>query len=137
MVCSLVTDLGKVRPVCLSKFYLARSLEALEAGNVTEAGILLREGIARYLEALCQYHKCLPKRKRDRTPSLMARELWKQKQLTDCGYQWVRESIGYCNRLAHCRRVRASLVECSISLIWDLLESSNELVFPMREGGAV
>jgi hypothetical protein len=138
MVMAIVTDLGKVRPVCLSKFYLARSLNALESDRLTEAGVLLREGIARYLFALCKYHGCLPKKKRDITPSILARALWKQKQLTETGYMWIRESIGYCNKLAHCRPVRASLIECCISLIWDMLESSPELVFPSRgNGGAV
>jgi hypothetical protein len=135
MVMAVVTDLGKVRPVCLSRFYLNRALTALEQDRLTEAGVLLREGIARYLVALCQYHDCLPKKKRDRIPGLMARSLWKKKQLTDGGYQWVRESIEYCNRLAHCRPVKASLIECSISLIWDLMDSSPELVFPSRENG--
>lgn len=137
MVMAIVTDLGKVRPVCLSKFYLARALDALESDRLTESGVLLREAIARYVTALSEYHGCLPKKKRDRIPGLMARTLWKQKSLSDCGYQWLRESIEYCNRLAHCRPVKASLLECSISLIWDLLDSSPELVFPVREGGAV
>lgn len=137
MVMALVSDLGKVRPVCMSRFYLSRALDALELGNTTEAGVLLREGIARYLLALCQYHGCLPRKKRDRTPALMARSLWKAGQLTDCGYQWTRESIGYCNALAHCRRVKPSLIECCISLMWDLMDESPEIVFPTREGGAV
>jgi hypothetical protein len=68
---------------------------------------------------------------------MLARVLWKRKQLTDCGYQWTRESIGYCNRLAHCRPVKASLIECCISLMWDLMDASPEIVFPMREGGAL
>jgi hypothetical protein len=134
MVMALVTDLGKVRPVCMSRFYLNRALDALEQDNVTQAGILLREGIARYLAALCTYHGCLPKKKRERTPSIMLRTLWKKKQFTDCGYQWCREAIEYCNRLAHCRAVKPSLIEACISLMWDLMDSSPELIFPIREG---
>jgi hypothetical protein len=137
MVMALVSDLGKVRPVCMSRFYLNRALDALEQDRLTEAGVLLREGIARYLHALSEYHGCLPKKRRDRTPSLMARMLWKEKQLTDCGYQWTREAIEYCNRLAHCRPVKPSLLGCCISLMHGLMDESNEIIFPTREGGVV
>lgn len=137
MVTALVSDLGKVRPVCMSRFYLNRALDALENGNKFEAGVLLREGIARYLEALCQYYDCQPKRPRDRTPSTLARSLWKNGHLPDGAYQWIREAIDYGNRLAHAKPVKASLIECSITLVHWLMDRSPELIFPTREGGGL
>jgi hypothetical protein len=136
MVMALVTDLGKVRPVCMSRFYLNRALDALEQDNVTQAGLLLREGIARYLEALCTYHGCLPKY---RNPRVMARLLWQQKQLADYGYQWTCESLGYCNCLTGPGRrpVKPSLIECCISIMHRLMDESSEIIFPTRKGGAV
>lgn len=137
MVMAIVSELGKVRPVCLSRFYLNRAIEALEAGNTIQAGCLLREAIHRYLDALCQYHKIEIRKRRDRTPSIMLRALWKAKQFDEGGYSWVRESIEVGNKLAHCKPVKASLVESCISLMHCLMDYSPEIIFPTREGGAV
>lgn len=136
MVMALVDDLGKVRPVCLSRLYLFRSYEAIERGNTIEAGVLMREAIHRYLAALCEYHRVEIPRKRDRTPSVMLRALWKAKQFDDCGYQWCRESIEIGNKLAHCKPVRASLVSSCIGLLHALMDITPEIVFATREGGA-
>jgi hypothetical protein len=135
MVMALVTDLGKVRPVCLSRLYLNRSYDALERGDLIAAGCLLREAIHRYLDALCQYHKVQIPKKHDRTCSVMAKALWKAKHFESCGYQWVRESIQYGNKLAHCKPVRPSLVSCCIDLLHTLMDNSPEIIFATRGGG--
>jgi hypothetical protein len=137
MVMALVTDLGKVRPVCLSRLYLNRSHDALERGDTLAAGCLLREAVIRYLTALCEYHDCTPVRKCDRKAMAMLRALRRKDQFTTDGFEWVKEAIAIGGRLTHCKPVRPSLVELSMSLLSSLMDCSSEIIFPNRNGGVL
>jgi hypothetical protein len=137
MVTALVTELGKVRPICFARFYLNRAASELERGDRISAGCLMREAIQRYLTALCDHHCCLPGRDIDRTPAKLLRTLQKQNKLPECAYIWIKESIEVGNKLAHCHLIRTALVRTCIELLHFIIDHTTELVFPTREGGAV
>ena len=137
MVVCVVSELGKVRPVCFARSLLFTAADSLEAGDITKAGCQLREAVSRYLIAMCEAHNCTPQKKQLRTPAVMNRALLKAGGVDRGIYDWLREIIGYGNRAAHCRPVRSELIETSISIMCIVLDESPEINLPERTGGVV
>ena len=137
MVVCVTQALGKVRPTCFARSLLFAASDSLEAGNVTKAGVQLREAATRYLTAMCEAHNCTPKKKRLRTPALMARNLRVVGGVDQGVYRWLCEIIVYATRCAHCRPVRVSLIETGISIMCMILDESPEINSPERIGGAI
>ena len=137
MVMAVVSELGKVRPVCFARSMLLKAADSMDRGETTTAGCQLREAVSRYLFAMCEAHDCLPRKKEHRTPARMARAVYKAGALQGGGYQWLTEIIDAGNRCAHCRPVRVSLLRTCISLMHTVLDYSPEILSPERQGGAV
>ena len=137
MVTTIVSELGKVRPVCFARSQLLMAANSLEAGNIIKADRQLWVAVCRYLESMCEAHNCTPKRKRLRTPAVMARALFKAGGIDRAIYDWLRELIDYAGWCASGRIVRVSIIETSISWMHVMLDSSPEINLPERQGGAV
>jgi hypothetical protein len=137
MVTALVSGLGKSRPVCFSRFYLNRSLDAIKRGDTIAAGCLLREAIDRWLKALCDYHKVYLGKNQLPSPKVLLRALSKAKQIDGGAYRWCSDAIDIGNKLAHCRPVRPHMVTTCIELMHYLMDLTPELIFPIREGGVL
>ena len=60
MVAPATPRLDYVPVVNLARVFLFRANDALEAGNIFEAGVLLREAVRRQLFAECSWKGCLP-----------------------------------------------------------------------------
>src|SRR5689334_14758889 len=61
MVAPATPRLEYVPQVNLSRLYLFKAADALDAGRVFEAGLLLREAVRRQLFAECSWKGCLPR----------------------------------------------------------------------------
>ena len=75
MVLCAVEQIGRTKPVCFARSLLFAASNSLEAGDITKAGVQLRESVNRYLVALCEAHDCTPRKKNLRTPAMMNRAL--------------------------------------------------------------
>jgi hypothetical protein len=118
MVACSVPRLGFVPQVNLARLYLFRAADALDAGHVFEAGVLLREAVRRQLFAECNWKGCLPAKEAKRRSSMAL--LHALKAAGHCGYvgfQWTRDIIETANKCAHCVPVQPRLVLDCI-LIW-------------------
>ena len=132
MVLAIVRELGVVRPTCLAWPFLFQAQAELDRGNITAAGVKLRESVRRYLHALCKLHDCMPKKQR--TPREMLKALHKRK-LVGCR-QWISDMITLGNAAAHCKPVKASTLRTALSIFAMILNETSELDLPTR-GGAV
>jgi len=126
MVCCLVQELGKVRPRCFSRSMLFAATDSLEAGDVVQAALQLREAVNRFVTALCQYHDCTPRGKLC-TPMMMNHALRNVEGYGKTGFRWTRDCIVLGNKAAHCRKVTQSQVEDAICMMHFMLDSCPEL----------
>ena len=118
MVAPNTPRLDYVPHVNLSRCFLHRAYDALQAGKLFEAGCLLRESIRRQLWAECCWKGCLPDTASDKTsPRALLKALKRAGHVGYTGYDWTLEIIGTANRCARCERVRPSLIRDCIS-IW-------------------
>lgn len=122
MVMATTPRLEFVPQVNLSRFYLFKAADALERGNVCEAGVLLREAIRRQLYAECAWKGCLPvrgKHNRKRkfqafTPLELLKALRRAGHCGAMGYEWTAEAIDVCNKCAHCVPVQPGVIRLAI-----------------------
>jgi len=113
-----VPRFGMVLEVNLARTFLFRAHDALEAGRILEAGVLLREAIRRQLVAECNWHGCLPKGFSDRTPPLvLLKALRNAGKCGYCGFDWTKEMIGLANRCCHAQHVNPSEVSMAITIM--------------------
>jgi hypothetical protein len=137
MVMALVSELGMARPVCLTRIYLHRAANLLQAGDLIAAGCLMREAIKRYLTALCEYHNCDMGRKRERTPTKLLGLLWSAKKICPTAHLWMKDAIEVGNKSAHCQSIRKATLRTCIELMHSIVDHTPEIVFPTREGSAL
>jgi hypothetical protein len=118
MVAANTPRLGFVPQVNLSRQYLFRAADALEAGHVLEAGVLLREAVRRQLYAECAWKGCLPgKKEKQRSPMALLHALQEAGHCGYVGFEWTCDIIDICNKCAHCVPVKLNLIRDCI-LIW-------------------
>jgi len=118
MVAPATPRLDFVPTVNLSRVFLHRAADALEAGRVFEAGVLLRESVRRQLYAECAWKGCLPtKPVKQRSPSALLHALTEAGHVSYCGAEWTREIIELGNKCAHCIKVDPRDIRCSIE-VW-------------------
>jgi hypothetical protein len=118
MVALATPRFGYIVEPNLSRTFLHRALLAQEAGNLIQAGVLLREAVRRQLYAECNWKGCLPKGKRKhRSARALLYALKNAGHLGYCGVQWTEEIIDIGNRAAHCRRVTAGEIRSAIA-VW-------------------
>jgi len=118
MVAPTTPRLEFVPQVNLSRAFLFRAADALAAGHVFEAGVLLREAVRRQLYAECAWKDCLPaKESQRRSPMAL---LHAQREAGHCGkfsFQWIADIITLANKCAHCVPVAVCEVRCAIE-VW-------------------
>lgn len=118
MVALATPRLEYVPQVNLSRMYLHRAAEALEAGRIFEAGCLLRESVRRQLFAECNWKGCLPaKEAKRRSPMALLCALNEAGHCGYCGFDWTREIIELANKCAHCVPVKPTMLGDAIT-IW-------------------
>ncbi len=118
MVAATTPRLEFVPQVNLSRLYLFRAADALEAGRVFEAGVYLREAVRRQLYAECAWKGCLPAKEcKRRSPMALLHALKDAGHCSYIGFEWTSEIIDLCNKCAHCIPVKPSMIRDSI-LIW-------------------
>jgi hypothetical protein len=116
MVAPTTPRLEFVPQVNLSRMFLFRAADALDAGRIFEAGCLLRESVRRQLFAECAWKGCLPaKSAQQRSPMALLHALKEAGHCGYCGFDLTKEIIDTANKLAHCVPVPASLVLTSIA----------------------
>jgi hypothetical protein len=116
MVALAVPRLGYVPKPNLARAFLHRALLAQEAGNLLEAGVLLREAVHRQLYAAASWYGCLPKSQRKRrSPIALLHALKNAGCEGYVGFEWTKEIITLGNRAAHCRRVDAGELRMAIA----------------------
>jgi len=117
MVALAVPRFGFVVEPNLARPFLYRAYDALQAGNLLEAGVLLREAVRRQLYAECSWKGCLPEGASERTPPrCLLAALRKAGFVDECGYQIARSIIATGNAAAHCRRVNVHDLRGCIAL---------------------
>jgi hypothetical protein len=115
MVCATSPRLEYVPQVNLSRMFLFRAADALDAGRIFEAGCLLRESVRRQLFAECNWKGCLPaKKEKQRSPMALLYALNDAGHCGKCGFQWTKEIIDLVNKCAHCVPVDARTLRSSI-----------------------
>ncbi len=120
-----VPRFGFVPEINFARSYLFRASDALDAGNVTGAGVYLREAVRRQCWAECQWFDCLPEGATERTPaSALLRALEKAGCTDDCGLSVARECIEYGNNAAHCRRVNPGWMRAAIRMFHNLIDAT-------------
>ena len=126
----MVKTFGAKPVVCNARPLFYAAATSLERGDVIAAGCKLREAIRLWLHAECVYADCLPatKKRPELPPIVLAKALKKAGELTPDCFEWIKEAIDIANQCAHCVFVRASMVECCISLCVSLMDSSPYLV---------
>jgi hypothetical protein len=118
MVAPATSRLGYVPHVNLSRCFLHRAYDALQAGKLFEAGCLLRESIRRQLFAECAWKGCLPKKFSDRTsPLALLKALRSAGHCSDCGYDWTLDIIALGNTAAHCGHVDPGTLRSAIGMM--------------------
>lgn len=118
MVAATTPRLEFVPPVNLARLFLFRAAEALDAGRVYEAGILLREAVRRQLFAECAWKGCLPPKQRTwRSPTALLDALHKAGHAGYCGYEWTKEIIDIGNACAHCAKADPREIRALIA-VW-------------------
>jgi hypothetical protein len=137
MVTALVDRLGQTIPICFARQILDQANAAFQRGDLTTAGCKLREAARRLLEAQCKYHDCLPRKRDCRSPRFLLSALRKAGHCPDGAFRWLSDIIDVGNKAAHCQYVRPSLVECSITILYSLLDSATGYRDFKREGGAL
>jgi hypothetical protein len=118
MVAPATPRLEFVPQVNLSRLFLFRAADALEAGRIFEAGCLLRESVRRQLFAECAWKGCLPtKQAQQRSPMALLHALKEAGHASYVGFEWTKEIIENCNRCAHCVLVAPREIRCGIE-VW-------------------
>jgi hypothetical protein len=125
MVALATPRFGYVPEPNFARAYLFRAADALDAGNVLAAGVLLREAVRRQCWAECQWFGCLPAGANERTPARVLLAALKRAGRTDeCALSIARECIEYGNAAAHCRRVNRAWLRSAIRMFHDLIDST-------------
>jgi hypothetical protein len=120
MVAPATPRLGFEPHVNLARCFLHRAYDALNAGNLFQAGCLLRESVRRQLFAECAWKSCLPDNANDRTtPTELVKAQRNAGIIGESAGELTRDIIRLSNRLAHCRRVDASEIRTAIA-IWHM-----------------
>ena len=118
MVAPNTPRLEFVPQVNLSRSFLFKAHEALEAGHVCEAGVLLREAVRRQLLAECAWKGCLPvDENKHRSPMALLHTLRSAGHVSKIGFRWTKDIIGIGNKCAHCIPVSTNLIRDSIA-VW-------------------
>jgi hypothetical protein len=136
MVCLLTDSLEQYLRPCFARPKLYEAHNALKRGDLIAAGCLLREAARRFLFAQCEYHRCLPSKRRQKSPGSLLHALDKAGHCKGCCFEWMQDIIDCGNKLAHCHAVKESLVSCCIDLLHNLLDYSTGHVELRREGGS-
>lgn len=115
MVAPAVPRFGFVPQVNLSRLFLFRAADALDAGRIFEAGVLLREAVRRQLYAECAWSACLPKKESlHRSPTALAYALHEAGHCDKDGLDWTMDAVEAGNKCAHCVPVKPSIIRCTI-----------------------
>jgi hypothetical protein len=124
MVAPATPRLEFVPQVNLSRMFLFRAADALDAGRIFEAGCLLRESVRRQLFAECAWKGCLPaKQAQQRSPLALLHALEEAGHSSHIGVVWTKEIIELCNKCAHCVPVDARMVRDSIAVWHDSIDN--------------
>ena len=116
MVAPAVPRFGFVPQVNLSRVFLFRAADALDAGHVFEAGVLLREAVRRQLYAECAWKGVLPSMlAKQRSPMALLHALKAAGHVGPCGFDWTQEIIETANKCAHCKSVASETVRTAIA----------------------
>lgn len=133
MVAIAVPFLGAVIPLSLHRQMLTLAHDSFDRGDYVRCGCQLREGINRYLTALCKLHhvkfskvKSLEKR----PPAVKLARLIKAGIIDPGVGGWLGEVIDTCNQLAHCRPVRKRTISFAIEIVYAVLDEA-----PLSRGG--
>jgi hypothetical protein len=118
MVAPTTPRLEFVPQVNLSRMFLFRAADALDAGRLFEAGVLLREAVRRQLYAECAWKGCLPAKEwQQRSPLALLHALNDAGHASKVGFQWTKEIIDLGNKCAHCIPVDPKQIRSCIA-IW-------------------
>ena len=125
MVAPLGPRFGFVPEVNLSRQYLFRAHDALQAGNMFEAAVMLREAMRRQFAAECQWHDCLPLGFSDRTPPFVLLKTLHSAGHLDRGvFGWMKEVLQWANRACHAQPVRPSQLRSAIELMHSQIDTA-------------
>jgi hypothetical protein len=118
MVAPNVPRVDFIPQVNLSRAFLFRAHDALEAGRIFEAGVLLREAVRRQLYAECASKGCLPETTAEhRSPMALLGALKRAGHVGYVGWQWTKDIIQLGNKCAHCVSVDPGTIRFGIE-VW-------------------
>jgi hypothetical protein len=124
MVALATPRFGFIPEINLARQFLLRAQLAEEAGNVTEAGVYLREAVRRQLVAMCHWYDCWPKDlNQQRANRFLVKLLRKAKAIDDGGAEWFHEMIDVGNAAAHCNHVDRRTLRGVIGFLHCIIDS--------------
>jgi hypothetical protein len=94
---------------------VARRLE--RDGQIVAAGCWMREALQQQLSAMCEFHGCRPRRRRQNRPVDLAKALRRDGLIDDFDYDCVRHAIDAGNRAAHCVAIDRSKLHEALELV--------------------
>ncbi len=100
MVALAVYRLGYVPKPCLAKPMLFAALSCIDAGDLIGAGVRLRESVARFVIAACDWYGVPVKNGKHPRPGDYARALREAKHLDKWGLEIVLECLDAGNKLS-------------------------------------
>jgi len=138
MVALNVEAWGDVRPICEARPILFQAQDAYERGDLIACGCLLREAFRKYLVAECEARQCLPKKRKQQSPTQLLRLLKKLGHVDSDTAKWYSEIITTGNAAAHCDNVENCCLKGCMSIMHIILDSATNLDEPnnlRNEGG--
>jgi hypothetical protein len=137
MVTLAVNTIEQWARPCFARPKLLEAQDALSRGDLIAAGCLLREAARRFLHSQCEYHRCLPSKRKQQSAGSLAHALHHAGHCDDGSHSWIVEIVETGNSAAHCRPVKAATLETCISLLHSLLDSATGYSEYKRNGGAL